>query len=471
VNNENLSGGWYDSGAHTKFAFPAAWTITTLAWGYLDARDNWDASGLAERLKTELRWGLDHILQCHEFDSNSGPEARTTRLYVQVGLTSNDNSQWTRPEQMTWGRPASYVDWTNPGTDVAAEMSAALAAGFLVFVDEDPAYATELVVNAATLYRFAHTNPTKRQYQNTVRDAGSSYPSSGYIDELAWAAMWMHRAQGGVYNYLNDAEIYYSQLNTDGSYPIYRAFNWDDKTAGVSLLLARETNQTVYKDAIRKYLMEWMRPEVRTSSSAGDVQYTDYGLAYRTKGLQWLYPLLYSGSAAFLALVYRDDMYSSGETSDPMYSDLENFARDQLRYILGDNNKGQSYQVRFSGSGPRYAHSRTASCDPVVGAECSWANYDSTSPNPTRLVGAVVGGPYDDDVWYDQRNDFERNGVSLANNAAFTAATLRMQYIPRVCTGFNEDPWYNGYTDCCNGLKPTLGDWGGNPVPYYLCKP
>ncbi len=472
LSNEDLSGGWYDSGALTKFGFPAAWSTTILAWGYLEHKDEWLGSGLSERLKIELKWGLDHILQCHTFDSTTGPEPRTTRLYVQVGSAGNDNSQWTRPEQMVWDRPLSYVDWTNPGTDVAAEMAAALAAGFLVFVEDDPNYATELVVNARTLYQFAHTNPVKKQYQESVPDAGSFYPSSGYNDELAWAALWLHKAQGGVYNYLNDAKLYYDKLNKDGVYPMYRSFHWDDKTAGVSLLLARETNDAAHRGAVEKYLMEWMRPWVRNGQSNGDVGYTESGLAYRFKNVGWYYPFQLSLGSSFLALVYRGDIAKNQGTQVPMYNDLENFARSQLNYILGNNLLKQSYQIKFSGAGPRMAHHRIASCDPNPSVYCDWQNYNTPDPNPTRLVGAVVQGPYDDDRWNDRRNDWERNGITLVNNAVFTVTALKMGTISQTCTNFNEDPWSfgGGYRECCRGLTAILSDWDGNSNHYYLCR-
>ena len=48
------------------------------------------------------------------------------------------NQQWGRPEDMAddgANRPVFTVDQNNPGTDLVAEMAAALAAGSLIFKD------------------------------------------------------------------------------------------------------------------------------------------------------------------------------------------------------------------------------------------------------------------------------------------------------------------------------------------------
>ena len=43
---------------------------------------------------------------------------------------------WDRPESMTMARPAFKVDSSNPGSDVAGEYAAAMAAGYLVFKEK-----------------------------------------------------------------------------------------------------------------------------------------------------------------------------------------------------------------------------------------------------------------------------------------------------------------------------------------------
>lgn len=56
---------------------------------------------------------------------------------------------------MTMSRPSYKIDKNNPGTELAAETAAALAACSVVFRGSDPTYANKLVKHAKELYEFA----------------------------------------------------------------------------------------------------------------------------------------------------------------------------------------------------------------------------------------------------------------------------------------------------------------------------
>ena len=86
-------------------------------------------------------------------------------------------------------------------------------------------------------------------YSVSVPDAMFGYPSSGYDDDLAWGAAWLHRATGNQ-TYLQDAFAFYSaaQANTTTAAPQPLAWNWDNQLPGVAYLLAEASqwqNQTV----------------------------------------------------------------------------------------------------------------------------------------------------------------------------------------------------------------------------------
>jgi hypothetical protein len=51
----------------------------------------------------------------------------------QVGKESLDHNYWGRPEVMTMNRPAYKLTTAHPGSDLAAETAAALAAGYIAF--------------------------------------------------------------------------------------------------------------------------------------------------------------------------------------------------------------------------------------------------------------------------------------------------------------------------------------------------
>ena len=64
---------------------------------------------------------------------------------MKVGDPNNDHNCWERAEEMDTLRTAYKIDTHNPGSDVAAETAAALAAASLVFRTTDPSYSKKLI--------------------------------------------------------------------------------------------------------------------------------------------------------------------------------------------------------------------------------------------------------------------------------------------------------------------------------------
>lgn len=57
---------------------------------------------------------------------------------LQVGDGVKDHEYWGRPEDMHMARPALKITAQRPGSDVAAETAAALAAGAIAFRKSNP---------------------------------------------------------------------------------------------------------------------------------------------------------------------------------------------------------------------------------------------------------------------------------------------------------------------------------------------
>lgn len=74
---------------------------------------------------------------------------------LKVGGGGPDHSYWGRAEDMKMKRPAFKITQKNPGTELAAETAAALAAISIIFRKEDPSYSKKLVKHAEELYEFA----------------------------------------------------------------------------------------------------------------------------------------------------------------------------------------------------------------------------------------------------------------------------------------------------------------------------
>lgn len=68
--------------------------------------------------------------------------------FEQVGEPYSDHRCWERPEDMDTPRNVYKVSAQTPGSDVAAETAAALAAASIVFQDSDPSYSRILLHTA-----------------------------------------------------------------------------------------------------------------------------------------------------------------------------------------------------------------------------------------------------------------------------------------------------------------------------------
>ena len=76
-----------------------------------------------------------------------------------------------------------------------------------------------------------------------------------YLDELAWCALWLHRATGEG-SFLATAEALWSSALEPLGTPW--AFDWDDKTAAVTVLLSTTTGKGLYGASALRYLNDWL---------------------------------------------------------------------------------------------------------------------------------------------------------------------------------------------------------------------
>jgi hypothetical protein len=389
----DLTGGYYDAGDHVKFAFPMASALTMLAWGVAQYRDAYVQAGQLDEALATIRWGTDWLLKAH---------TAPNELWGQVGLGDLDHSYWGPPETMTMDRPAFKIDAAHPGSDLAGEAAAALAAASVVFRATDPTYADTLVTNARQLYSFADTYRGK--YSDSIPDAAKFYNSwSGYQDELVWGAAWLYKATGEA-AYLTKAEAYHQQwfAGRSGTW----TQSWDDKSYGANVLLAGITGKDEYKRAAEDWLNYWT-----VGNAAGQkVQTTPGGLAWLD---QWG-SLRYAANTAFLAFIYSD-------TVGDVNGRYHDFAVRQINYMLGDNPRQSSYVVGFGNNAPQNPHHRASH-----GSMTN--NINDPVTNRHVLYGALVGGPKaaSDTAYADDRTDYVANEVALDYNAGFTGALARM---------------------------------------------
>ena len=385
----DLTGGYYDAGDNIKFNFPQAATLTLLAWSGVDFADGYKKAGQYEVLLDTVKWGTDYFIKCH---------SKKNELYVQVGNGSTDHGAWVPPEYMQYSYPSYKINASKPGSDVAAETAAALAAASLLFKETDSAYAETCLKHAIEIYDFA--DEYRESYHLSVKEAQGYYSSfNGYNDELAWGAAWLLRATGEEkYNdkYKAIADIEYSEWDrykyTDCTGPI----SWDDKRPGAYILIAMVTKEE-----------KRMKEAYTYCDAIISQKKTPGGLWYDQQLSMWA-SNRYAANAAAIVGVFASIL----DESDSKRKSYIDFVESQINYILGDNPLGINFVVGAEENSPKSVHHR--------GASYTTETNGLPPVNTYTLWGALAGGPGENDDYTDDRNDYEKNEVAIDYNAGFT---------------------------------------------------
>jgi len=390
LENVDLVGGYYDAGDNVKYGLPMAFTITTLSWAAIFYGSELQSAGEIENVRAAIRWGTDYFLKA---------SSRRNRLYVQVGDPQKDHECWKRPENMKTPRTVLKIDQSTPGTEIAAETSAAMAAASIVFRYFDHAYSRRLLNRAKSLFQFAKT------YQGTYDGECPFYCSySGYHDELLWAATWLYKA--------SRRSIYMDYIQDEATSATVSEFSWDLKYAGSQIILS-ELYWEGHKDLQKfKQQADSFICSILPDSSDHQVFITPGGLVHLRDGAN----MQYVTGTAFLFSVYSDILANHKQevicgNNNFNSAHLMAFAKQQMDYVLGKNPLGRSYMVGFGNKPPTQAHHRGASVPRTTTAEfvsCPMSFvywYNKNEPNPNELTGAIVGGPDKQDNFVDQRSN------------------------------------------------------------------
>ncbi|CAL1373578.1 unnamed protein product [Linum trigynum] len=421
----DLVGGYYDAGDNVKFGLPMAFTVTMMSWSIIEYGKQMAASGELRNAMDAIKWGTDYFIKAH-------PEPNV--LYGEVGDGNTDHYCWQRPEDMTTDRRAYRIDPSNPGSDLAGETAAAMAAASIVFRHSNPAYSRELLNHAYQLFDFADKHRGK--YDSSITVAQKYYRSvSGYNDELLWAAAWLYQASNNQY-YLN-----YLAANGDalgGTGWGMTEFGWDVKYAGVQTLVAKFLMQGRAGQHAAVFQKYQQKAEYFMCGCVGkgsrNIQKTPGGLIFRQRWNN----LQFVTSASFLATVYSDYLTSARKSlqcsaGSVSPSELFSFAKSQVDYILGDNPRATSYMVGYGNNYPQQVHHRASSIvsfkkDPrpisCRGGYATWFSKKSSDPN--LLTGAIVGGPDAYDNFADQRDNYEQTEPATYNNAPLLGILARL---------------------------------------------
>ncbi|KAL6314190.1 hypothetical protein AAG906_011937 [Vitis piasezkii] len=422
----DLVGGYYDAGDNVKFGLPMAFTVTMLSWGVIEYGQYMASAGEYGHALEAIKWGTDYFIKAH---------TQPNVLWVQVGDGDTDHYCWQRPEDMTTSRQAYKIDETNPGSEVAGETAAAMAAASIVFRKTNPHYSHLLLHHAQQLFEFG--DKYRGKYDKSVGVVSSYYPSvSGYQDELLWAALWLYRATDN-HSYLN--YVLKNALSFGGITWAISEFSWDVKYAGLQIIasmLLREEKNKVHKPTLEQYLSKAQHYLCAClhKNNGSNVDRTPGGLLYTR---QWN-NMQYVSNAAFLLTVYSDHLREAnqqlnchGELVGP--EEILSFAKSQVDYILGANPMAMSYLVGYGPKYPTKVHHRGSSTESYkhdkgfIGCTQGYDGwYARPHPNPHVLVGALVGGPDVNDRFRDDRGNYVQTEACTYNTAPLVGVFAKL---------------------------------------------
>ncbi|XP_051133619.1 endoglucanase 11-like [Andrographis paniculata] len=427
----DLVGGYYDAGDNVKFGLPMAFTITVLSWSVMEYQDQIAAAEELQHALEAIKWGTDYFIKAH-----THPHV----LWAQVGDGETDHLCWQRPEDMTTSRQAYKLDKDNPGSDVAGETAAAMAAASLVFKKKNPHYSTLLLEHAQQLFEFA--DKYRGRYDDSIEVAKGYYTSiSGYKDELLWAALWLHKATENR-SYLN-----YAVKNGEsfgGTTWAVTEFSWDIKYAGLQLIAAMLPMEE--KTEEEKKILQQYRSKAEhyicaclNKNNGANVKRTPGGLLYtrRWNNMQ------YVSSALLLLGVYSDHLRSTNRALScdiglVVSEEILEFIKSQVDYILGDNPMRMSYLVGYGPLYPTRVHHRGASMPSYKDYKeflgCmqgyhTW--FVRHAPNLHVLAGALVGGPDEKDEFRDSRRNFAQTEACTYNTAPLVGVFAKLHSLEK----------------------------------------
>ncbi|KAL3327491.1 hypothetical protein AABB24_035264 [Solanum stoloniferum] len=406
----DLTGGYYDAGDNVKFVFPMAFTTTLLSWSIIDFKRN-IGNELGNAVKA-VKWGTDFLLKA---------TAKEGVIYVQVGDAFSDHSCWERPEDMDTLRTVYKIDENHPGSDVAGEIAAALAAASIVFRSLDASYSNLLLDRAVKVFDFA--NRHRGAYSSSLHSAVCPFycDFDGYQDELLWGAAWLHKAtrRRQYREYIVKNEVILRAGDT------INEFGWDNKHAGINVLISKEVLMGKAPD-LKSFQVnaDAFICSILPGISHPQVQYSPGGLIVKPGVCN----MQHVTSLSFILLTYSNYLSHANHvvpcgsmTATPAL--LKHIAKRQVDYILGDNPQRMSYMVGYGPHYPLRIHHRGSSVPSVaahsarIGCKEGSRYFFSPNPNPNRLIGAVVGGPNLTDSFPDARPFFQESEPTTYVNA------------------------------------------------------
>lgn len=413
VDTDKVPGGWYDAGDHFKFTLTNAYSVSLLAWGYLEYEDAVKKAGLDGLYKDNMKFAMDYVRDC---DLGGGEMIGT------IGDSGMDHNTWCSAEVYLRKHQLKQGNWereydTIKNSTVAALSAAALAQGYMIFGDED------YLKHAKDLFEGAD----KIRDAKDIGNMSGMYNTSTWLDDCMYAACWLYKATGDK-SYLDKIEKDYvpnfplESQSTNWKYTWGLA--WDDTTQAAALLYAQLTGKEEWVKHIDKHIRYWM--------NTGDSDLKPFEGKVTADGLSHLTNwgcLRHACNTAWLTKLACDTVLKDSGSADK----YNKWADSQVNYCFGDNKLGLCYVLGMGDKNPKAVHHRTASgihddhwnnLGQASGGDEGWqTEYAHT------LYGALIGGP-DSSGSYDMDKigvgDYQYSEVAVDYNAGYTAVLCAM---------------------------------------------
>ena len=420
-NTVDVSGGYHDAGDHIKSSMTMGFSATNLAWAYYQYPKAFTETGAKDHLFDILKEMCDYFMKVTYLDDNDDV---VTFCY----LVSNDSDHnlWESPEKQTYDRPTYWATSSHQSADAAGQMASALASSSMAFREVDSEYADECLKYAKALQKFAEKYPGA-----SYDGIGSMYASGSQVDDIAWADLWCHLADGTINDYkpvTMNGDTYNASTGTEYDGWIY---SWGKVWGGYSALLY-SLGYNEYGNAVNNNINRLLsNPNQEYSIVADGWGASRYNCAWQ------MYAMTYAKASGS-----NENYYET--------------AQKQMNYLLGQNSAHRSYLIGYGDSWAQHVHHRAAN-----------PNKDTST---YTIYGALVGGPTDSNGTYDDNADsYSCTEPALDYNGCFIMAIAGLY-----------DKYGNG-TDKLNSIiteateideNHKFGNWGSdNPTEPTTTEP
>lgn len=205
----DVSGGWHDAGDQLKYLITGSNATARMLLAYELAPDSFSdkvnalgqpgANELPDILD-EARWGLDWLLKLHPAPDQLIHQVADDRDHRGWKWPDQDNSDYGwgpnsyRVAYFATGKPQGLREYKSEATGVAnlaGRSAAALAMGYRVFRELDPAYSARCLQAAKELYEMGRRQ--EGYQQGNSYGAPYRYNEDTWADDMEWGAAELYQ--------------------------------------------------------------------------------------------------------------------------------------------------------------------------------------------------------------------------------------------------------------------------------------